>query len=190
MSFSPPLVNQADATLVKKRRTYSFNRSDSMSSDTKENGLRLPSPKEPRAAVLPMPPPTRRDSLRRTDVEDSGISESRSEDSDGEDIVLIEKACSASMAEEEKQPTTRKSEGLLALGFQIFFPFLIAGCGMMLAGMLLDAVQVSPGPSSGIRLSLVYMYVHTQSCSHVALERVYGRGRAVHPSASPAGIEG
>ena len=62
--------------------------------------------------------------------EDSGISESASEES-----ILV--------SEDHKEDVTIKDkDGLCRRFFQIFFPFLIAGAGMMLAGMLLDYVQV------------------------------------------------
>ena len=63
--------------------------------------------------------------------EDSGISESASEDS----ALIIETV---------KTPNgSHKKEKLLSIFVQIFIPFLIAGGGMMLAGMLLDHVQVN-----------------------------------------------
>lgn len=62
--------------------------------------------------------------------EDSGISESASEE-----LTLV--------SEDHKEDVAIKDkDGLCRRFFQIFFPFLIAGAGMMLAGMLLDYVQV------------------------------------------------
>ena len=64
------------------------------------------------------------------DDNDSGISESNSEESK----LASEDAHSNNLNQHEV--------GLCRTFFQIFFPFLIAGGGMMLAGMLLDYVQV------------------------------------------------
>ena len=66
------------------------------------------------------------------DDNDSGISESASEESN----MLTE------LPERMVQPE-KKKESLIGIILQIFFPYLIAGFGMMLAGFLLDYVQVS-----------------------------------------------
>ncbi len=66
----------------------------------------------------------------RDDI-DSGISESASEESS----ILKE------LPNGSDQPSVKK-ESLISVIVQIFFPYLIAGFGMMLAGFLLDYVQV------------------------------------------------
>ena len=63
--------------------------------------------------------------------DDSGISDSAAV----EEIALIH-------PETRAHPVTER-EGAVALILQVFVPFLIAGFGMMLAGMLLDHVQVT-----------------------------------------------
>lgn len=72
--------------------------------------------------------------------DDSGISESSSENS-----ALIATATfpGSGVAEKPEAEEGGKKERLLMVGLQVFFPFLIAGFGTMLAGMLLDYVQVS-----------------------------------------------
>ena len=62
--------------------------------------------------------------------EDSGISESASEE-----LTLVSEG-------HKEEVSIKDKDGLCRRFFQIFFPFLIAGAGMMLAGMLLDYVQV------------------------------------------------
>ncbi len=64
------------------------------------------------------------------DEDDSGISESASEESN----IITELPSGETIPE--------KKESLLSIVIQIFFPYLIAGFGMMLAGFLLDYVQV------------------------------------------------
>ena len=61
--------------------------------------------------------------------DDSGISESASEES-------------SLMTETPKGGDKEAKEGWASVVLQIFVPYLIAGVGMMLAGMLLDHVQV------------------------------------------------
>ena len=60
------------------------------------------------------------------DEKDSGISDA------AEEQLLPEEA--------DKE----RKENLLSICLQVFLPFMIAGFGMMLAGLLLDAVQVAP----------------------------------------------
>ena len=62
--------------------------------------------------------------------DDSGISDSAAI----EETALID-------TETHVEPVTER-EGVVALILQVFIPFLIAGFGMMMAGMLLDHVQV------------------------------------------------
>ncbi len=70
----------------------------------------------------------------RDDI-DSGISESASEESS----ILKE------LPNGSDQSSVKK-ESLISVIVQIFFPYLIAGFGMMLAGFLLDYVQVTIQP--------------------------------------------
>ena len=65
------------------------------------------------------------------DEDDSGISESASEESN----IISE------LPNGEKN-VPQKKESLLSIVLQIFFPYLVAGFGMMFAGFLLDYVQV------------------------------------------------
>ena len=67
--------------------------------------------------------------------DDSGISESSCEGS-----TLVATATSAGTEQAEE---AERKESLMTVALQVFFPFLIAGFGTMLAGMLLDYVQVS-----------------------------------------------
>lgn len=96
-----------------------------------KNGTAL---KEKETAESPRPPLSETERVKHLVLveleEDSGIS-----DSAIEEIALIDN-------ESEEQPVI-EHEGVLTLIFQVFIPFLIAGFGMMLAGMLLDHVQVT-----------------------------------------------
>lgn len=71
--------------------------------------------------------------------EDSGISDH----SASENSTLVIEQQLHSHDSDSVTKTDDHSSGLCSNFVQIFFPFLIAGGGMMLAGILLDYVQVS-----------------------------------------------
>lgn len=117
-------------------------RNESISSESPTNVLETPLTlpvTETSPPPAPSPPPTtasyngkiKQVVLIETSPqdEDSGISESASEE-----LTLV--------LEGHKDVTIKDKDGLCRRFLQIFFPFLIAGAGMMLAGMLLDYVQV------------------------------------------------
>ena len=71
--------------------------------------------------------------------DDSGISESSCESSA---LVATATYAESGPSDLPESDDGGKKERLLMVGLQVFFPFLIAGFGTMMAGMLLDYVQV------------------------------------------------
>ena len=91
-------------------------------SDRETNGL-IEEVERERAVILTIPDPP------GDDEGDSGIAELASEDH-----MLLDS--------EDPSVTRRREEPLLHIFIQVFIPFMIAGLGMMAAGLLLDEVQV------------------------------------------------
>ncbi|XP_058855509.1 solute carrier family 41 member 1-like isoform X1 [Acipenser ruthenus] len=61
--------------------------------------------------------------------------------SEGQDAVLPPKAPQKRQAEEKVAMAKTEEESSIAIGLQVLFPYLLAGLGMVMAGLVLDHVQ-------------------------------------------------
>lgn len=73
------------------------------------------------------------------DIEISTLVKSEVENEDNENGRLPDVVAEAKMLGEEGQPM---QETYLSIAIQVFIPFLIAGLGMVFAGLVLDRIQV------------------------------------------------
>lgn len=62
--------------------------------------------------------------------------------SEGQDAVLPPQAPQKRQAEEKVAMAKTEEESSIAIGLQVLFPYLLAGLGMVMAGLVLDHVQV------------------------------------------------